>query len=173
MRVFGDPDNNVAPTHLEIDEALWNDLCLALKATYSEYHGVEGAFGQIYSLKQQPGKVDDYIATFKNLLGKTEWRRNDFDTIETFKEGLILPLLKDCLKRCPPPRTLTEWEDTARDEEQAYYALEYALGLAKHCMGRLEDLLIDASAGRQKGRKPASDMDHRPYDSMQVDAART
>jgi hypothetical protein len=173
LRVFGDPNNNVAPTHLETDEDLWNDLCLALKAAYSEYHGVEGAFRQISSLKQLPGKVDDYIATFENLLGKTEWRRDDFGTIETFKEGLILPLLKDCLKRRPPPRTLTDWEDAARDEEQAYYALEYALGLAKRRRGRLGDLLMDASAGKQKGRKPASDRDPRPYDPMQVDAART
>jgi len=116
MRVFGDPDNNVAPTHLETDKALWNDLCLVLKAAYSEYHGVEGAFRQISLLKQQPGKVDDYIATFENLLGKTEWRHDDFSTIETFKEGLILLLLKDCLKHCPPPRTLTDWEDAVRDK---------------------------------------------------------
>ena len=72
MRVFGNPDNNMAPTHLETDEALWNDLCLALKAAYSEYHRVEGAFRQISLLKQQPGKMDDYIATFEKLLGKTE-----------------------------------------------------------------------------------------------------
>src|SRR5579863_2583757 len=37
MRVFGNLDNNVAPIHLKTDEALWNNLCLALKATYSKY----------------------------------------------------------------------------------------------------------------------------------------
>src|SRR5579863_8781648 len=32
---------------------------------------------------------------------------------------------------------------------------------------------MDASAGRQKGRKPASDRNPCPYDPMQVDATRT
>src|SRR5487761_954663 len=101
MAILGDLGNNVAPTTLETDKHLWTDLTLALKNAYSPYHGVELAFRDIMALKQQPGRVDDYIMEFDNLLSKTEWRRDDHSTIETFKEGLILALLTDCLS---PPR---------------------------------------------------------------------
>ena len=72
MAVLGDPGNNVPPTTLETNENLWMDLTLALKNTYSPYHGVESAFRDITALKQQPGRVDDYIVEFDNLLSKTE-----------------------------------------------------------------------------------------------------
>ena len=171
MAVLGDPGNNVAPTTLETDEQLWTDLTVALKNAYSPYHGVESAFRDITALKQQPGRVDDYIVEFDNLLSKTEWRRDDHGTIETFKEGLILALLTDCLKRRPPPATLAEWFHAARDEEQSYYALQHSLGMAKRRRGRLQDLVQDARRGRKSG-KPQSDIDPRPYDPMQLDAAK-
>ena len=98
MAVMGDPGNNVAPTTTQNDEALWTDLTVALKNAYSPYHGVESAFRDITALKQQPGRVDDYIVEFDNLLSKTEWRRDNHGTLETFKEELILALLMDCLK---------------------------------------------------------------------------
>jgi hypothetical protein len=40
--VLGDPDNHVLPTHQDNDEALWNNLLMALRTAYSEYHGTEG-----------------------------------------------------------------------------------------------------------------------------------
>ena len=72
MQVYGDPANAVPPTHAEDNEALWDDLCQALKAAYAEYHGVESTFRCISSMKQEAGRVDDYIVNFENLLGKTD-----------------------------------------------------------------------------------------------------
>src|SRR5487761_1260217 len=171
MAVLRDPGNNVAPITLETNEHLWTHLTLALKNAYSPYHGVESAFRDIMALKQQPGRVDDYIVEFDNLLSKTEWRRDDHGTIETFKEGLILALLTDCLKQRPPPATLAEWFHAARDEEQSYYTLQHSLGMAKRRRGHLQDLAQDTRRGRKSG-KPQSDIDPHPYDPMQLDAAK-
>jgi len=61
--------------------------------------------------------------------------------------------------------------DAARDEEQSFYQMKFDLAEAKkHRRGnRLKDLAQDAKA---KGRKPATDVDPRPYHPMQLDAAK-
>jgi hypothetical protein len=59
MAVFGDPANNVQPTHHCDDEALWTGLVQALRNNYAELHGKEGAYRKIKRLKQMPGNVED------------------------------------------------------------------------------------------------------------------
>jgi len=61
--------------------------------------------------------------------------------------------------------------DVVRDEEQSFYQMKFDLAKAKrHRGGRhLEDLAQDA---RKCGRKPATDVDPRPYDPMQLDTAK-
>jgi hypothetical protein len=172
MAVFGDPANNVQPTHLREDEGLWNGLVQALRTQFAELHGEEGAYRKIKRLKQMPGNVEDYITAFEMLLLKAGWGRDSHGAISAFKEGLCEPLLKECIRRRPKPVTLTEWMDTARDEEKSYYDLKFELEEAKkRCGGRrLEDLAEDARKGN---KRPAGDVDPRPYDPMQLDAART
>jgi hypothetical protein len=170
MAVFGDPANNVQPTHLRDDENLWTGLVQALRHNFAELHGEEGAYRKIKRLKQTPGNVEDYITVFETLLLKAGWGRNSHGAISAFKEGLCEPLLKECIRRRPKPITLTEWMDTARDEEKLYYDLKFELEEAKKCRGgrRLEDMAEDARKGN---KRPAGDVDPRPYDPMQLDAA--
>jgi hypothetical protein len=115
--------------------------------------------------------VDNYIVEFKNLLSKVEWGQDQHGTIATFKEGLIEGLLGACIRQHPHPVTLLDWEDAARDEEQSFYQLKFDLAEAKrHRSGRcLGDMARDAS----KSKRPAYDVDPRPYDPMQLDAAKT
>jgi len=64
-----------------------------------------------------------------------------------------------------------EWMDVVRDEEQSFYQMKFDLAKAKrHRGGRhLEDLAQDAG---KHGRKPTTDVDPRPYNPMQLDAAK-
>jgi hypothetical protein len=39
IAVNGDPANNLAPTNVDTDKALWNTFCLRLKTRFSKYHG--------------------------------------------------------------------------------------------------------------------------------------
>jgi hypothetical protein len=173
MAVFGDPANNIAATHQIDDERLWQNLLLELKQAYSEYHGAEDAYRKIKGLQQKPGFVDDYIVLFELLLIKAEWGRDQHGTISAFKEGLIEPLLRKCIERRPKPQTLTDWMQAAREEERLFYELKFDLGEAKRHKGRrrLDDMAHDAS--NRRGKRPTGDTDPRPYDPMQVDAART
>jgi len=62
--------------------------------------------------------------------------------------------------------------DVVRDKEQSFYQMKFDLAEAKrHRGGRhLEDLAQDAS---KKGKKPSGDVDPRPHNPMQLDAAKT
>jgi hypothetical protein len=113
--------------------------------------------------------VDDYIVKFKNLLSKVEWGWDQHGTIAAFKEGLVERLLGACIRWCPCPVMLSDWEDAARDEEQSFYQLKFDLAEARrHRMGRhLGDMAWDAS----KSKKPAYNVDPCPHDPMQLDAA--
>jgi hypothetical protein len=113
--------------------------------------------------------MDNYIVEFENLLSKVEWGRDQHGTIAAFKEGLVEGLLGACIRRCPHPITLSDWEDTARDEEQSFYQLKFDLAEARrHRTGRrLGDMARDAS----KSKKPAYNVDPCPYDPMQLDVA--
>src|SRR6267142_2206766 len=61
--------------------------------------------------------------------------------------------------------------DVARDKEQSFYQMKFDLAEAKRHRGGkcLEDLAQDA---KKSGRKPATDVDPRPYYPMQLDAAK-
>jgi hypothetical protein len=170
--VLGDPDNNVLPTHQKNNEGLWTALLTALQTAYLEYHGVEGAYRVIKDLWQKEGHVDDYIVKFENLLSKAEWGWDQHETIAAFKEGLVQGLLIACIKQWPPPVTLTEWEDVAWDKEQSFYQLKFDLAEAqKHRSGKcLGDMARDAG---KHDKRPAHDMDPRPYYPMQLDAVKT
>jgi hypothetical protein len=50
LAVLGDSNNHVLLTHQDNDEALWTNLLMVLRTTYSEYHGTEGAYRAIKDL---------------------------------------------------------------------------------------------------------------------------
>ena len=55
IAIHGNPANHVAATHLDTDEALWNNICISLKNCFSKYHGTQLAFKQLKELKQTRG----------------------------------------------------------------------------------------------------------------------
>src|SRR6267142_2219240 len=61
--------------------------------------------------------------------------------------------------------------DVVRDEEQSFYQMKFDLAEAKRHRGGkcLKDLAQDA---KKSGRKPATDVDPRPYYPMQLDAVK-
>jgi hypothetical protein len=122
IAVLGDPDNYVAPTHQDNDEALWTGLLMALRTAYLEYHSAEGVYREIKDLCQKEGHVDNYIVEFENLLSKVEWGRDQHGTIAAFK-----------------------------DEEQSFYQLKFDLAEARrHRTGRrLGDMARDASKSKK------------------------
>jgi hypothetical protein len=51
MAIFGNPANNVLPTHHRANENLWTNLVQELKNNYTELHSEEGAYRKIKHLK--------------------------------------------------------------------------------------------------------------------------
>ena len=172
IAVNGDPANNLAPTHVDTDEALWNDFCLRLKTRFSEYHGSQSASQALVTLKQEPGHVEDYINKFDRLVAKAGWNRDAHGTIKAFQEGLAIGLLQACCQKRPPPATLQQWYDTAGEEERYYEEQKFTLQQAK---GRRygKDLARDARDATRRRQKAPKDIDPRPYHPMEVDAAKT
>jgi hypothetical protein len=50
LAVLEDPVNHVLPIHQENNEAIWNNLLIALRNAYSKYHSAEGAYRAIKDL---------------------------------------------------------------------------------------------------------------------------
>ena len=131
IAIHGDPANQVAATHLDTDEALWNNICISLKNHFSEYHGMQSAFKQLEELKQARGQVEDYINQFERLRVKADWGRNDAGTMIAFKKGLDPGLLKACFAWRPQPLTLQDWFDAAAEEEKIFDEQQFAVEQAK------------------------------------------
>ena len=172
--VVGDVARGVYPTRADTDESVWNDTVQALKDAFREYHQGETAHRELKRLKQEPGRVEDYINAFQTLLRRSGWTTTDNGTIEAFREGLLPGLLTACHTRTTKPQTLEEWYDAARVEEKSYYALQSDLAQAKlrrkgQGWSRLGEMSKDAKSYR---KKPREDIDTRPYVAMQVDAVR-
>ena len=100
-------------THQDNDEDLWHDLIQALRTSFTETHSAETAFRCIKQLKQQLGKIEEYIVQFDHLLLQSNWQPTDMGTIEAFKGGLLPGLLIAISKRRPKPYTLQEWYEAA------------------------------------------------------------
>jgi hypothetical protein len=84
VAVNGDPANNLAPTNVDTDEALWNNFCLRLKTQFSEYHRSQTTSQALVTLKQEPGHIEDYINEFNCLVAKAGWACNAHGTIKAF-----------------------------------------------------------------------------------------
>jgi hypothetical protein len=96
VAINGDPANNLAPTNVDMDEALWTTFCLRLRTRFSEYHGSQSTSQALVTLKQEAGHVKDYINKFDHLVGKAGWAHDTHGTIKAFQEGLAIGLLQAC-----------------------------------------------------------------------------
>jgi len=172
--VIGDVAHGQYPTRLDTDETIWTDTVQALKDAFREYHKGETAHRELKKLRQEPGRVEDYITSFQTLLRRSGWTTTDNGTIEAFREGLLPGVLTACHSRSTKPRTLEEWYEAARVEEKSYYDLQSDLTQAKQRrkgggFSRLGEMTQDAKGYR---KRPRQDVDPRPYVAMQVDAVR-
>ena len=60
--------------------------------------------------------VDEYIAGFKDLLTKIDYKQSHFGVIEKFKHGLKKWIVRWILARDKWPTDLKEWQEPARQE---------------------------------------------------------
>jgi hypothetical protein len=90
-----------------------------------------------------------------------------------FKKGLDPGLLKACFARRPQPLLLQDWFDAAAEEEKIFDEQQFAVDQAKQRRGwSTREMARDADRRRQN-RGRGRDIDPRPYDPMNVDAAKT
>jgi hypothetical protein len=66
--------------------------------------------------------VDDYITTFNSLATKAGWELTNEGTIDTFRSGLRPGTLNVIMNRDVWPKTMSQWQQVARDELQKYLA---------------------------------------------------
>jgi hypothetical protein len=125
--IYGDPANNLAPTHINTDKALWNNFCLRLVIRFSEYHRSQSTSQVLVTLKQEAGQIEDYINEFNHLVTKAGWAWDTYGTIKAFQEGLAIRLLQAHCQRCPPPQELQQWYNTAGEEEKYYEKQKFTL----------------------------------------------
>jgi hypothetical protein len=70
--INGDPANNLAPTHANMDEALWTNFCLRLRTRFSEYHGSQSTSQALVTLKQEAGHIEDYCTLMSLTAGSAK-----------------------------------------------------------------------------------------------------
>jgi hypothetical protein len=107
--VIGDITHGQYPTRVDTDKSIWMDTVQALQDTFREYHRGDTAHRELKRLKQEPGRVEDYITAFQTLLRRSGWSTTDNGMVEAFREGLLPGLLTACYNRSPKPQTLGEW----------------------------------------------------------------
>ena len=156
--VVGDATQGLYPTRVDTDESIWTDTVQALQDAYREYHKGDTAHRELKRLKQEPGRVEDYITAFQTLLRRSGWTTTDNGTVEAFREGLLPGLLTACHTRSPKPQTLEQWNEATRDEEKSYYALQADLTQARMRrkgggFSRLGEMTQDAKGNRKKPRQ--------------------
>jgi hypothetical protein len=68
--------------------------------------------------------LDSYISSHTTLVRLSDWAPEGEAAIETFKEGLKQQLRHAVMRRDHQPKTLKEWKDTARIEQNRWKAIK-------------------------------------------------
>src|SRR5712672_4652645 len=114
--------------------------------------------------------IDEYTSTFKVLLRRAGWTRDDQSTIKEFVQGLPMWLANRIMARNPPPNKarLSEWIYAARDEVVKDQERMTMLG----GYGKRNDIVRD---NRQKyyNARPSGNKPRRDPDAMEVNVAKT
>ncbi|KAH8993766.1 hypothetical protein EDB92DRAFT_1944462 [Lactarius akahatsu] len=106
--------NPVAKT----DEQLWTTFEASFKAAWTDTLSKQNAYQKLTTLQMKGDDVDTYISQFEYLASAAEWHRDASRTVEFFCCGLTETLLRACILRTTPPKSMTEWQDTACAEAQ-------------------------------------------------------
>jgi Retrotransposon gag protein len=104
------------------DETLWTDFKTTFSDAFMDTAKKEDAYQKLKYLKMKDELVDDYITTFNSLTAKAGWELSNEGTIDAFQSGLCPGTLNAIMNRDVWPKTMTQWQQAARDELQKYLA---------------------------------------------------
>jgi Retrotransposon gag protein len=104
------------------DETLWTDFETAFTDAFTDTAKKEDAYQKLKHLKMKDELVDDYITTFNSLAAKAGWELTNEGTINAFRSGLRPGTLNVIMNWDVWPKTMTQWQQVARDELRKYLA---------------------------------------------------
>ena len=98
------------------DEVLWNDFNTAFTNAFTDTAKEQTAHQKLMALKMYKNDIDNYIATFENLVRDAGYDRTSTGTMHLFAQGLNPQILKDILYSNTIPTTMNDWQKAAREE---------------------------------------------------------
>jgi Retrotransposon gag protein/Zinc knuckle len=104
------------------DETLWTDFEAAFTDAFTDTAKKEDAYQKLKHLKMKDELVDDYITAFNSLAAKAGWELTNEGTIDAFRSGLQPGTLNTIMNWDVWPKTMTQWQQAARDKLQKYLA---------------------------------------------------
>src|SRR5882762_9617505 len=115
------------------------------------------------------GRLDDYVATFDELVQRAGWERNTHGTLNLFKQGLPVYLHRAVLARENLPQNLDEWIASCRMEVQRSALKRSSLGPT----GGRGDISTRRNLMKGYDSRPTKSRRERDPDAMEVDALKT
>jgi len=115
--VVGDPTTTppIPPTHLDIDERLWNAFRADFRSAFQDTAAEENAYAALKVLTMKDDQIDEYIAHFEVLLAKAGWQHQEKGSIDMFFNGLTKSVQRRILSVYSIlPTTLDKWQSAAR-----------------------------------------------------------
>jgi Retrotransposon gag protein len=115
--VVGDPTAMppIPPTHLDIDERLWNAFGADFRSAFQDTAAEENAYAALKVLTIKDDQINKYIAHFEVLLAKAGWQCHEKGSIDMFFNGLTKNVQRRILSVYSIlPITLDEWQSAAR-----------------------------------------------------------
>jgi hypothetical protein len=86
-----------------------------------------GCISETQKPKMKDKLVDDYITAFNSLAVKAGWELSNEGTIDAFCSGLHPGTLNAIMNRETWPKTMTQWQQAARDKLHKYLAKKVIL----------------------------------------------
>ena len=106
------------------DERLWTDFGNAFVEAFTDTTRAQDAYNKLKELKMEGDDLDSYVSAHTTLVRLSEWAPEGEAAIETFKEGLKRQLRLAVMRRDYQPKTLKEWKDSARIEQNKWKAIK-------------------------------------------------
>ena len=115
QKVFGDPQANpvILPIYANNDKNLWNEFVAKFGRAFADTAAAEQAYADLNNLEMKGDEVDEYIASYENLLARAGWDRTAHGSIEMFKQGLRKGIHAGILQKDPLPVSIDEWQAAA------------------------------------------------------------
>jgi Retrotransposon gag protein len=104
------------------DKMLWTEFETAFTDAFTDTAKKEDAYQKLKHLKMKDELVNNYITAFNSLAAKAGWELSNEGTIDAFRSGLRPGTLNMIMNRDVWPKTMTQWQQAARDELRKYLA---------------------------------------------------